>query len=36
MKFVRLDGTTVEAGVAAVAFEFQGRKEVQVIARPTP
>ncbi|MDB6115090.1 MAG: histidine kinase [Lacunisphaera sp.] len=33
MRFVRLDGTTVEAEVAAVAFEFQGKKEVQVIAR---
>ena len=33
MKFVRLDGTTVETEVAAVAFEFKGKKEVQVIAR---
>ena len=32
MRFVRLDGTTVEAEVAAAAFEFQGKKEVQVIA----
>jgi PAS domain S-box-containing protein len=33
MKFVRLDGTTVDLEVVSVAFEFQGRKEVQVIAR---
>jgi PAS domain S-box-containing protein len=33
MKFVRLDGTTVEVEVVSVAFEFHGKKEVQVIAR---
>jgi len=33
IKFTRLDGTTVDVEVTSVAFEFQGRKEVQVIAR---
>ena len=33
MKFVRLDGTTVDVDVASFAFDFHGRKEVQVIAR---
>ena len=33
MKFVRLDGTTVEVEVVSVAFEFHGKQEVQVIAR---
>ena len=33
MKFVRLDGSTVEAEVLSVVFGFNGRQEVQVIAR---
>ena len=33
MKFVRLDGSTIDLEVVSVAFEFQGKKEVQVIAR---
>ena len=33
MKFLRLDGTTVEVEVVSVAFEFRGHQEVQVIAR---
>ncbi|MBS0630892.1 MAG: PAS domain S-box protein [Verrucomicrobia bacterium] len=33
MTFVRLDGTTVEVEVTAVAVELLGHKEVQVIAR---
>ncbi len=33
MKFIRLDGTAVDVEVASVAFDFEGRTEVQVIAR---
>jgi hypothetical protein len=33
VKFVRLNGTTVDVEVASVAFDFRGRKEVQVVAR---
>ena len=33
MKFVRFDGTTVDVEVSSVAYDFRGRKEVQVIAR---
>jgi PAS domain S-box-containing protein len=33
VKFVRLDGTTVDVEVASVAFDFRGRREVQVVAR---
>jgi PAS domain S-box-containing protein len=33
MKFVRLDGSTVEVEVASASFDFNGRQEVQVIAR---
>ncbi len=32
-KFVRLDGTDVDVEVTSVAFDFQGHREVQVIAR---
>jgi PAS domain S-box-containing protein len=32
-KYVRLDGTSVDVEVNAVAFDFRGRTEVQVIAR---
>jgi PAS domain S-box-containing protein len=33
IKYRRLDGTTVDVEVTSVAFDFQGHKEVQVIAR---
>jgi PAS domain S-box-containing protein len=33
MKFVRLDGSTVDVEVATTGFDFRGRPEVQVIAR---
>jgi two-component system cell cycle sensor histidine kinase/response regulator CckA len=33
MKFIRLDGTTVDVEAASIAFEMRGHKEVQVIAR---
>jgi PAS domain S-box-containing protein len=33
MKFIRLDGTTAAVEVVSVAFEINGQKEVQVIAR---
>jgi PAS domain S-box-containing protein len=33
IKYIRLDGTTVDVEVTSVAFDFQGHKEVQVIAR---
>jgi two-component system cell cycle sensor histidine kinase/response regulator CckA len=33
VRFVRLDGTSVDVEVTSVAFDFRGQREVQVVAR---
>ena len=33
MKFIRLDGISVDVEVASIAFDFRNHQEVQVIAR---